>query len=65
MSLFARLVGLIDGPDATLRVELAAAQLVGVALLRYLLRVEPLASAPIEQLVILIAPTLDVHLQSI
>jgi AcrR family transcriptional regulator len=61
--LFARLVGLVDGPDATLRVELAAGQLVGVALLRYILRVEPLASAPIEDLVRWLAPALDVHLQ--
>ncbi|CAM5672012.1 hypothetical protein STENM36S_07632 [Streptomyces tendae] len=32
-------------PDAELRVELAAAQLVGCAMLRYVIKVEPLASA--------------------
>ena len=60
--LFARLTGLVDGPDATLRIELAAAQLVGVALLRYILRVEPIASASIEQLVTRLGSALDVYL---
>src|SRR5581483_1137067 len=41
---FARFGDLVVGPDARLRLELAAAQLVGLAVLRYALRVEPLAS---------------------
>ena len=36
-------------PDAELRAELAAAQLVGIAMLRYVIKVEPLASADLER----------------
>ena len=61
--LFARLGGLVGGPDGTLRIELAAGQLIGVALLRYILRVEPLGSARIEDLVAWLEPALDAHLQ--
>ena len=57
--LFSRLAGVIGGPDAALRIELASGQLVGVALLRYILHAEPIASASTEQLVSWIAPTLD------
>jgi AcrR family transcriptional regulator len=56
---FARLTGLIAGPDADLRVELAAGQLVGVALLRYILRIEPIASAGIDDLTARLEPALD------
>jgi hypothetical protein len=62
--LFARLAGFVDGPDANLRVELAAAHLVGVALLRYILRVAPIASAGIEELVTWLGPALDAYLQA-
>ncbi|MEU7133209.1 TetR family transcriptional regulator [Streptomyces sp. NPDC046261] len=50
------------GPDAQLRTELAAAQLVGVAMLRYVIKIEPLASADIEQLVAMTAPAVQRHL---
>jgi AcrR family transcriptional regulator len=62
--LFARLAGLVGGRDADLRVELAAAQLVGVALLRYILRVEPIASAGTTELVAWLEPALDRYLQA-
>lgn len=52
----------LDGPDRELRVELAAAQLVGTALLRYVLRAEPLASADPEELVARLAPVVQHHL---
>jgi len=39
----------MDGDDAELRATLVAAQLVGMATVRYVARLEPLASAPIEQ----------------
>lgn len=48
--------------DAEVRVPLAAAQLIGVAMLRYVVRVEPLASLPTEDLVTRLAPVLDAHL---
>jgi AcrR family transcriptional regulator len=62
--LFARFAGFVHGLDANLRVELAAGHLVGVALLRYILRVEPIASAGIEELVTWLEPALDRYLQA-
>lgn len=53
--MLARLGGLFE-------VELAASQLVGIAVVRYVLRVEPLASEPVEDLVQRLAPTLDHYL---
>jgi AcrR family transcriptional regulator len=41
------------------RIEAAAAQMIGVAFLRYVLRVEPIASASDEELIELLAPTLQ------
>jgi AcrR family transcriptional regulator len=49
----------IEGPDAELRATVAATQMLGLAFARYVLRVEPLASAPREAIVALIAPTLQ------
>ncbi|MEU7721912.1 TetR/AcrR family transcriptional regulator [Streptomyces tibetensis] len=52
----------LELPDAELRAELAAAQLVGTAILRYVLRVEPLASADPEQVIARLAPVVQGHL---
>ncbi|MFI9206132.1 TetR family transcriptional regulator [Streptomyces sp. NPDC053048] len=52
----------LGGPDAQLRAELAAAQLVGVAMLRHIIKIEPLASADIEQVVAMAAPAVQRHL---
>jgi AcrR family transcriptional regulator len=49
-----------DQPE--LRADLAVTQLLGLGLLRYVLRVEPLASAPAEQVVEWIAPTVQRYL---
>jgi AcrR family transcriptional regulator len=54
-----RLAATIEGPDADLRATAVATQMLGLALARYVLRVEPLASAPPEAIVPLIAPTLQ------
>jgi AcrR family transcriptional regulator len=62
--LLRRIAGRLDVPDPELRVELAAAQLVGVAMLRYVIKVEPLASADVEQLVARLAPVVQGHLTS-
>jgi AcrR family transcriptional regulator len=62
--LIARASGLISGDDAELRAELAVSQLVGVALLRYMLRVEPIASVDTEELVKRLEPALDAHVPS-
>ena len=59
---FGQIGSLLDAPDAELRVDLAAGQLIGVALLRHALRVEPIASAHVEELVARCAPALAVFL---
>ncbi|MFE1443868.1 TetR family transcriptional regulator [Streptomyces sp. NPDC058739] len=60
--LLRRIAGELDAPDAELRAELAAAQLVGTAMLRYVIKVEPLASAEPEQIVARLAPVVQLHL---
>ncbi|MCV2463807.1 TetR family transcriptional regulator [Streptomyces sp. ICN988] len=60
--LLRRVSAQLNSPDAELRVELAAAQLVGCAMLRYVIKVEPLASADPEQLVARLAPVVQGHL---
>ena len=54
-------LGLDDG-DADLRAALAATQLGGLAVVRYILKVEPVASADPERLVRAIAPNLQRYL---
>jgi AcrR family transcriptional regulator len=60
--LLRRIAGQLDAPDAELRAELAAAQLVGTAMLRYVIKVEPLASADVEQIIARVAPVVQGHL---
>jgi AcrR family transcriptional regulator len=48
--------------DAELRVELVASHLVGLAFARYQLKIEPLASTGIDQLVAWIGPTVEHYL---
>ncbi|MGW4551322.1 TetR/AcrR family transcriptional regulator [Streptomyces violaceorubidus] len=57
-----RVAAQVGLPDAELRVDLAAAQLVGCAMLRYVIKVEPLASADPEQIVARLAPVVQGHL---
>ncbi|MER6411377.1 TetR/AcrR family transcriptional regulator [Streptomyces humidus] len=60
--LLRRIAVQLDLPDAELRAELAAAQLVGCAMLRYVIKVEPLASADVEQIIARVAPVVQGHL---
>ncbi|MFB7737319.1 TetR family transcriptional regulator [Streptomyces sp. NPDC056112] len=60
--LLRRIAGRFDLPDAELRAELAAAQLVGCAILRYVIKVEPLATADVEQIIARVAPVVQRHL---
>ncbi|MFE1286194.1 TetR family transcriptional regulator [Streptomyces sp. NPDC058751] len=60
--LLRRVAAGLDVPDAELRAELAAAQLVGVAMLRHVIKVEPLASADLESIVARVAPVVQGHL---
>ncbi|GGL88622.1 TetR family transcriptional regulator [Streptomyces fumigatiscleroticus] len=60
--LLRRIAGRLDPPEAELRAGLAAAQLVGVAMLRYVIKVEPVASADPERIVARVAPVVRGHL---
>jgi len=58
-----RVVTVVGGDDPELRATLAASQLIGVVMARYVVRIEPLASADIEDLIPLLAPTLQRYLE--
>ena len=45
-------------PASAMKVELVASQLVGLAMVRYVLKVEPMASAPVDEVVLLAAPAI-------
>lgn len=49
----------IEGEGARLRALFMASQLVGVALTRYVMRLEPIASTPIEEIVDQVAPRIQ------
>jgi AcrR family transcriptional regulator len=49
----------LDIPDGPLRANLVASQILGLATARYILKLEPLASATTDQLVAAIGPTIQ------
>jgi AcrR family transcriptional regulator len=57
-----RLAAALDTEDAALRAALVGSQVVGLAMARYVVRVEPLASADVETVVAAVAPTLQRYL---
>ncbi|MGK5641644.1 TetR family transcriptional regulator [Streptomyces sp. URMC 126] len=61
--LMRRVAGGLDIPDAELRSEIAAAHLVGVVMLRHVIKVEPLASADFADVVRMVAPAVQRHLE--
>jgi len=52
----------LDAPEADRRVALVATQIVGLGIARYVLRLEPVATATPEALIATIAPTLQRYL---
>jgi AcrR family transcriptional regulator len=52
----------LDPVEGQLRVTFAASQMVGLAMARYVLKVEPLASAPSEAIVAAMGPTVQRYL---
>ncbi|MFC4611804.1 TetR family transcriptional regulator [Streptomyces maoxianensis] len=60
--LLERIAGDLDVPDPKFRAELAASHMIGIAILRYVIQVEPLASADPEEIVAMVAPTLQRYL---
>jgi AcrR family transcriptional regulator len=61
-ALVARVAAGLDVPDAALRATLMGSQLVGLAIARYLLRIEPLGSADAATVIAWVAPTLQRYL---
>jgi AcrR family transcriptional regulator len=59
---FKRISDAIGGEDSQLRASLAASQIVGLMIVRYGVRVEPLASASIDEVVAHIGPVIQWHL---
>jgi AcrR family transcriptional regulator len=57
------LVRLTDHPDARLRASLVAAQLVGIAMIRHVVRAEPLAAASADEIVALVAQVVEQYLR--
>jgi AcrR family transcriptional regulator len=52
----------LGSPDAQLRATLVGSQLIGLAMARYIIRVEPLASAPSAQVAAVVGPTVQRYL---
>lgn len=59
---FLTLARAAGGDDAELRADLAASQVVGLMVIRFVLRVEPLASAPVDEVVRRVGPVIQWHL---
>ncbi len=58
----ARFAAIAAGPDPALRADLVSTQLLGLFVARFVFAVEPLASASVDDLVALIAPTIERYL---
>ena len=57
-----RLARSLEVDEPRLRASLAASTLIGLAMLRYVVRLEPLASAPRDQIALWLGPTVQRHL---
>jgi len=60
--LLSNLAAISDFPNAPLRASLVAAQLVGIAMLRHVVRVEPVAKASPDEIAALVAPVIERYL---
>ncbi|MCV7365263.1 TetR/AcrR family transcriptional regulator [Mycolicibacterium neworleansense] len=60
--LYPQIATALTGADAELRVDLAMGQLLGIAYLRHILRIEPIASQSTEELIAHAVPAVRVHL---
>jgi AcrR family transcriptional regulator len=59
---FGPLASALGVPDAELRVALVGSQLIGLALMRYVTRIQPVASAPVDALAAAVGPTVQRYL---
>ncbi|MQA78388.1 MAG: TetR family transcriptional regulator [Streptosporangiales bacterium] len=60
--IFDRIAARLDRPDTALRVSAVASQLMGLAMARYVVRIEPLASLDDDAVVRLVGPTIQRYL---
>ncbi|MFV6033137.1 TetR family transcriptional regulator [Streptomyces sp. NPDC056264] len=60
--LLERIADELDVPDPRFRAELAASHMIGIAILRYVIQVEPMASVDPEEIVAMVAPPLQRYL---
>jgi len=58
-TILSRVVSNLDVPDRELRAEVAVSHLIGIALMRYVVKIEPLASLPDEEVVALVGPVIQ------
>ena len=56
------IVAVIDAPDAAVRAQCVASQLLGLAIARYIICLEPFASTPAAELVARIGPNLQAYI---
>jgi AcrR family transcriptional regulator len=61
-SLLPAIADRIEGEERLLRASLTASQVVGVVMMRWVWEIEPLASLPDDELVALVAPTIQRYL---
>lgn len=61
-AMLGRLVQGLDGPDVAMRASTAAAHLVGIVMLRYVIKIPALVAATDEEIIALVAPTLQRYL---
>jgi AcrR family transcriptional regulator len=54
-----RLAAMLDTPDADLRAGMVNVQLLGITVARYIVRIEPIASAPVDELVARFGPVVQ------
>lgn len=59
---FGQVARILPPPDQQLRVSLVASQVAGVLLARHVMRLEPLASMPVEEVVVLVGPVVQRYL---
>jgi AcrR family transcriptional regulator len=57
------IAGWTQAPDAPLRAGMVAAQLVGIAMLRHVVRVDPVVQASPDEIVALVAPVIEQYLR--
>ncbi|MET7936347.1 TetR family transcriptional regulator [Streptomyces sp. NPDC005322] len=57
-----RMAGELDVPDPEFRAQLAAGHMIGIAMLRYVIKMEPMASATVDDIVAMVAPALQRYL---